>query len=619
MLPDATGAVAALALGAIAVLAVAHLLSARLTASVAGETHRTVQRRLVDAYLAAPWPAQNSARPGELQELVLGKSMMISQGTQEAARVLATTFNLLVIVVAALAISPWATLGLGTAVGAIVLLGRPFRLRARGVVRKSARASTALAGQVGETTLAARDLRIFGVEDAARDQLDERIVAASELMEASRTNMLATPALTRDATMAVIVIALAGIVAAGDVALPAIGATVLLLLRGVGLMQGVTGFAHRLDERLANLELVRDALDRWRPPRPAGTADCPPLDTLELRGVSYTHVGAHTPAVHDVELTIARGEQIGLVGPTGAGKTTLAGLLLGTLAPDAGDVLVGGLSLAEIDPDQWHHRIAWVGQDPRLLTGTVAENVRFLRPGVEDAAIDRAVEAAGLAVDLAGWPDGLEHPVGSAGRLGLRRAAPADRDRPRAGRRPRAARARRAHERARRPRRGGDPRRAGRDPRPRHRRRDRPPPVDDGGLRSRRRPPGRAAVRRGAPGRAGRVAGLVPPGAPALAAARMRRNTAPMLEDSAILVRRGEPLTAEVDGEVVMFHPTDGTYFALGQVGSRVWELLEAPIPLGDLLSRLGREFDVDEPTCRADVQAFLAELQEAELVEARG
>ena len=99
----------------------------------------------------------------------------------------------------------------------------------------------------------------------------------------------------------------------------------------------------------------------------------------------------------------------------------------------------------------------------------------------------------------------------------------------------------------------------------------------------------------------------------------MTRNTARMLEDSAILLRRGEPLTAEVDGEVVMFHPTDGTYFALGQVGSRVWELLASPIPVGDLLARLGREFDVDESTCRADVQAFLTELQEAQLVEARG
>ena len=91
-----------------------------------------------------------------------------------------------------------------------------------------------------------------------------------------------------------------------------------------------------------------------------------------------------------------------------------------------------------------------------------------------------------------------------------------------------------------------------------------------------------------------------------------------VLTDETIIARHGAPLTAEVDGETVMFDPTAGKYFALGSVGSRIWELLDEPRSVADLCALVLAEFDVGTERCRADVVPFLAELQERALVEVR-
>jgi len=116
-----------------------------------------------------------------------------------------------------------------------------------------------------------------------------------------------------------------------------------------------------------------------------------------------------------VSLRLEPGEQLGIVGPTGAGKSTLASILLGLLPPDSGRVLVDGVPLGELDPADWHRQTAWVGQEPRLLTGSVRENIRFLRPDVDDGAIERAADEAALAADLAAWDEGLDRDCGPAG------------------------------------------------------------------------------------------------------------------------------------------------------------------------------------------------------------
>ncbi|MDT0445922.1 thiol reductant ABC exporter subunit CydD [Streptomyces johnsoniae] len=163
-----------------------------------------------------------------------------------------------------------------------------------------------------------------------------------------------------------------------------------------------------------------------------GTAPAPDAGraviTLEDVVVRYPDRGAD--ALAGVRLTVAPGETVALTGPSGGGKSTLLAALLGLVRPAAGRVLVDGRDLADLDPASWHRQIAWVPQHPHLFAGTVADNVRLVRPDADDAAVAAALRAAaadevdpGLRLGEGG--SGLS--AGQRRRVALARAFLADR------------------------------------------------------------------------------------------------------------------------------------------------------------------------------------------------
>ncbi|MBK3583681.1 thiol reductant ABC exporter subunit CydD, partial [Streptomyces sp. MBT57] len=171
-------------------------------------------------------------------------------------------------------------------------------------------------------------------------------------------------------------------------------------------------------------------------PRGAGTEDVPDSTRLELEGVTVRHEGRTEPSLDAVSLTIEPGETVALVGPSGVGKSTLLNVVLGFAVPDEGRVRVGGRDLAELDPERWRSRIAWVPQRPHLFAGTIAENVRLARPDADDAAVVAALRDAGAYDFVAELPDGERTLLGEDGsglsagqrqRLAIARAFLADR------------------------------------------------------------------------------------------------------------------------------------------------------------------------------------------------
>lgn len=171
---------------------------------------------------------------------------------------------------------------------------------------------------------------------------------------------------------------------------------------------------HARMEAVAAAEAILALLETKPPPAPAGTRDLPgPVRAVRFEQVWFGHGAA--PILRGVDLALARGRCVAIVGASGAGKTTLADLLLGFLAPDSGRVTVDGLDLADIRPESWRARIAWLPQRPTLFHGTIRDNIRLGRPDADAAAIRQAVARAGAAGLIAGLPQGYDTVVGDRG------------------------------------------------------------------------------------------------------------------------------------------------------------------------------------------------------------
>jgi ATP-binding cassette subfamily C protein CydD len=134
--------------------------------------------------------------------------------------------------------------------------------------------------------------------------------------------------------------------------------------------------------------------------------------TFEKVGFAYE---TGVPVLNGIDCRVERGRRVALVGPSGAGKTTLAELLLGFIRPGQGRILVNGTDLAALGEADWLRHVAWLPQQPTLFHGTVADNIRL---GVPDASLDDVRDAAARANAgefIERLPHGYDTPVGERG------------------------------------------------------------------------------------------------------------------------------------------------------------------------------------------------------------
>ncbi|MEN3338106.1 MAG: ATP-binding cassette, subfamily bacterial [Acidobacteriota bacterium] len=168
-------------------------------------------------------------------------------------------------------------------------------------------------------------------------------------------------------------------------------------------------------ETEASLNVYQEILRMPKEPKPLNPAPLADLTTLTFEGVTFQHQSASTPAVSDISFAAHRGETIALVGPSGAGKTTLVKLLVGLYQPQAGRILYNGVAGTDIDLDALRERIGFVTQDTQLFSGTIRENLLFVNPTASDAQCLEALQRASCQNLLARADRGLDTVIGEGG------------------------------------------------------------------------------------------------------------------------------------------------------------------------------------------------------------
>lgn len=376
------------------------------------DARETMVRRLLRATVAAV----TKRPPGELVTRVTSDSVLLHEAASTSVIGLINGSVMLVGTLVLMGVLDMPLLA--TTVGAIVVVSILFLILMPGVADERQTAQHHL-GRVGGTLEAAlraiRTVKASRAEERQAEQIIESARAANEHnVRAVRRESIAETVAWAGVDLAIILILMVGAWRVSNGAME-LSSLVAFLLYAFGLMDPVTELstnvttlqtgvaaAGRIRE-VEQLEVESDS-NSTAPP-PGGALVTRPA--LELRGVTAGY-GGLTPAVHDLNLTVPPRGHLAIVGPSGAGKTTVLSLIMRFLEPQRGELFFSGQPYSAASHDQIRRRLSFVEQETPILPGTVRENLLYTAGAATEQQLNRVLDEVRLAEDIAALEHGLD-------------------------------------------------------------------------------------------------------------------------------------------------------------------------------------------------------------------
>jgi len=301
-----------------------------------------------------------------------------------------------------------------TVIGVAWLLSlalRPLSRRGRRHAHELSTTSLAFAGGISEAVRVAEEAQVFGVSEAQQQRVRDLVAADRSAFLKTKYTARLVQYLYQGLAIAVIVTGLAGLYWSGTGRIAVLGAVVLMLVRSASYGQQAYASYLMVVQTVPFLDRLSSAEARYRAAAaPGGHRRLDHVRHIACDRVHYAYARG-ADALADVSFDVVAGESVGIVGPSGAGKSTLVQILLRLREPTTGRYLVNGETGSEFVRDDWCRLVACVPQDPRVVHGSVRDNIRFFR-AIGDEAVERAARLAHIHDDVLSWPGGYDAVIG---------------------------------------------------------------------------------------------------------------------------------------------------------------------------------------------------------------
>lgn len=408
----------------VVVMLILQLTSGRMAARVLARKVNEARLGLIGAHANSSWSSKETLGQSALVQLITANASKVGDAIQVSSSLAAAMANFSALLLSAFLIDAIGALAITFGVVVLLCMTLPLIRLSRQMHRRLVTLNRAYARDVHEYAAVGREVQIFGVQRASTETLRESSRKQVEQLQATRTVAVAATAIFRSSALLLILGLLAAVVLTGTDEVGGYAAISLILLRSVSYGQAIQTGLHGLSESAPWVEDLlekRDQLieDEVAEPGVPGEVEAPTLlagRTAKLDLVDLTFSYPTGPVVLDsITLHIPAGQYVGVVGASGAGKSTLIELILGLRRPDTGSIRLDGIDTISSAGSEWRRRIAYVPQEPVLVSGSVRDNVRFYRHWITDEQVEAALRDANVLADVQLLPEGIWTDVGSLG------------------------------------------------------------------------------------------------------------------------------------------------------------------------------------------------------------
>jgi ATP-binding cassette subfamily B multidrug efflux pump len=380
----------------------------------------SMRERIFERLLRLPLRYYDRRPVGDLMSRVTNDvdtlNQLLSQGFTQ---LLGSLFSLIGIVVAMLILDWRLALVCFTIIPVMLLTNVLFARRARRAFRVTRETVGDVTAGLQEEIVGIREAQAFNRIEANIERFRERNAQnrAANVQAVAITSAFAPTIDVLSTLSTAVVVGFGGyLVVTGTLTVGLLTAFLIYVQQFFRPVQLASQVYTQAQAALAGAERIYNILDEEPEPHdPLGTPELHEVEgRIEFENVTFAYEPGR-PVLHDVSFEVERGQTVALVGPTGAGKTTIANLIPRFYDVSAGSVRVDGHDVREVERRSLREQIATVLQEPFLFSGTVAENIGYGRPGASREEIENAARAVSAHGFISALPEGYDTVLGTGG------------------------------------------------------------------------------------------------------------------------------------------------------------------------------------------------------------